>query len=432
MKSNIQQKRQYGLKISPKFIIVMCAVFFGFLMIVGILTQILPQGEYQRTLIDGQESIINGTYHLLANQEKLPVWKWFTAPVEVLFTKSDMILFLMIPLAIICGIYYVLDKSDLLKRFVSFTYKKLSNHKYLMLVLIVTLFLLFGSIGGLTEEVIGFIPLMILMSISFRWDSLVGISLCYLAAVRGYSAATFNPYGTALVQSIAGVPIYSGLWLRFVYLFLSGAILVLYVYFYAKHIERNPLKSVTYDTDANWRNQYTGQTLLDYKKRKYSFKTMIIDFFKGALNILPTIAIFCFILGIQYLIEEGNILDTIIYNVSNLMQNASPFGAAMIMFLFVLVVEIVIPGTMPKALVILPIVTPLGELSGISKQATCFIFSIGDSFPNLLYPTDPTLILVLAMLGTSYKKWLKWLWPYILITAAVSIAMIALALFVGY
>jgi len=104
----------------------------------------------------------------------------------------------------------------------------------------------------------------------------------------------------------------------------------------------------------------------------------------------------------------------------------------MIMFLFVLVVEIVIPGTMPKALVILPIVTPLGELSGISKQATCFIFSIGDSFPNLLYPTDPTLILVLAMLGTSYKKWLKWLWPYILITAAVSIAMIALALFVGY
>ncbi|GEM_PF-2168539 len=431
--TNATKERQYGAKISPKMIIGMCIFFCILLIAVGVLTKVLPQGAYERTTVDGEETIVNGTYKLIENPVTLPVWKWFTAPVEVLFSSDGpLVIFVVFLSVFIGGIYYVLDKADVLKRVIAWIYRKFDKRRYAILLFMVSIFLVVGSTIGFGEGIIGIIPLVILMSISFGWDSLIGVALCYLAVTRGYAASTLNPYGTALVQSIAGVPVYSGLWLRIVYFIVSSAILIVFVLLYAKRIERDPMKSFTYETDRKWREQYTGQALFEYEKRKYPFKVMVKDFFKGALNILPTGLIACMILGIQYLIKEGNILDTIIYGLSHLTENASPFGAALIMCGFVLVVEVALPGTMVKALTILPILVPLGEFSGISRQSTSLIFSIGDAFPNMLYPTDSLLIFTLAILGCRYKAWIKWLWPYVLVSAAVSAGIIGLAVAVGY
>jgi len=429
----VTEERQYGVKISPKMIIGMCVLFCVLLIGVGILTRALPQGAYERTMVDGRETIVNGTYQLVDNPSVLPVWKWFTAPVEVLASSDGpLVIFVVFLSVFVGGIYYVLDKANVLKRLIGWIYRRFDKRRYGILFFMVSIFLVLGSTIGFGESIIGIIPLVILMSISFGWDSLIGVALCYLATTRGYAASTLNPYGTALVQGIAGVPVYSGLWLRIIYFVLTSAVLIVFIYLYAKRIERDPTKSFTYDTDAKWREQYTGQALFDVEKRKYPFGEMIKDFFKGALNILPTGLIACLILGIQFLIKEGNILDTIIYRLSLLTQNASPFGAALIMLSFVLVVEIALPGTMVKALAILPILVPLGEFSGITRQSTSLIFAIGDAFPNMLYPTDNLLIFTLAILGCRYKAWIKWLWPYVLVSLAVSIGVIGLAVGIGY
>jgi uncharacterized ion transporter superfamily protein YfcC len=98
---------------------------------------------------------------------------------------------------------------------------------------------------------------------------------------------------------------------------------------------------------------------------------------------------------------------------------------------FVLIVEVALPGTMVKALTILPILVPLGEFSGISRQSTSIIFAIGDAFPNML-TRHSLLIFTLAILGCRYKAWIKWLWPYVLVSAAASVGIIGLAIAVGY
>ncbi len=193
------------------------------------------------------------------------------------------------------------------------------------------------------------------------------------------------------------------------------------------------MKSFTYETDQKWRDQYTGQALFTYEKRKYPFKEFIKDFFKGALNILPTGLIACLILGMQYLIKEGNILDTIIHGLAQLTANASPFGAALIMCAFVLIVEVALPGTMVKALTILPILVPIGEFLRISRQSTSFIFAIATRSRTMIYPTDSLLIYTLAILGAAViKAWIKWLWKYVLVCAALSVALIGLANAVGF
>lgn len=84
------QNRQYSFKLTSGFILTMCLVFFGFLILVGVLTRVLPQGEYERRIVDGYKSIVDGTYRELTDQEPLPVWKWFTAPLEVLFRRGSI------------------------------------------------------------------------------------------------------------------------------------------------------------------------------------------------------------------------------------------------------------------------------------------------------------------------------------------------------
>ena len=96
MENNAATERQYGVKISPKMIVGMCILFFVLLIGVGILTKVLPQGAYERTTVDGQETIVNGTYQLIENPTTLPVWKWFTAPVEVLFSSDGPLVMFVI------------------------------------------------------------------------------------------------------------------------------------------------------------------------------------------------------------------------------------------------------------------------------------------------------------------------------------------------
>lgn len=179
MEQKKPEKRQYGVKVNRKFILVMCAVFFVLLIGVGVLTRVLPLGAYEREEIDGQSYIVNGSYKIMEGQERLPVWRWFTAPVEVLFSGEGGLVILVTGLSVaIGGVYYVLDKADLLKRFMGFLYRKFSKHKYMMLLVITLVFLLIGSLLGITDEIIGIVPLMILLSISFGWDSLVGACMC--------------------------------------------------------------------------------------------------------------------------------------------------------------------------------------------------------------------------------------------------------------
>ena len=159
MESNAAQQRQYGVKISPKMVIGMFALFFVLLIGVGILTKVLPQGAYERTVVDGQETIVNGTYKLLENPTVLPVWKWFTAPVEVLFSSDGpLVVFVIFLSVMVGGIYYVLDKADVLKRMIAWIYRKFGKQKYFILFFMTSLFLIVGSTIGFGETIIGIIP----------------------------------------------------------------------------------------------------------------------------------------------------------------------------------------------------------------------------------------------------------------------------------
>jgi uncharacterized ion transporter superfamily protein YfcC len=427
------KEREYGIPLNPKIYLGAFFIFLAFIIGMGILTRVLPQGVYEREVIDGIEYVTNGTYHILEEQNPLPIWRWFTAPFELLATDSGMmVMIITATMMIIGGVYAILDKSGLLKHFLSFVVRRFSQKKYLMLAIITVIFILFGSTTGIVEEILLIIPLTVALSLAMGWDSFVGIGMVFVAVLRGFAAGTLNPYTVGLVQAIAGLPLYSGMWLRFIILGITIVVLVGWLLSYARRIERDPTRSLMYKEDMERRDAYSYNELMHIEKRKYPFKEMLADFGKGALAFLPMLVLGAMIMSLNFILTEGKVIDTLIYYFSQAMIHSSPTLAALQMLLTTLVVEIFIPGSVIKAYALMPIFIPLGDIVGLSRQTVCQVYIFGDSFANMLYPTDMVLMAVLGMIGSNYFKWLHWCGPFLLAMLAFCVAIIVYAVQVGY
>jgi uncharacterized ion transporter superfamily protein YfcC len=427
------KERKYGIPFNPKIYPVAFVIFLTFIIGMGILTRILPQGTYDREIIDGTEYVVNGTYHILEEQNPMPVLRWFTAPFELLVTDTGrMVIILTASMMVISGIYAILDRSGLLKRLLSFVVRRFSKTKYLMLVIITVVFILLGSITGIIENFLLLIPLLVALSLAMKWDSFVGIAMVYIGTTRGFAASTLNPYTVGLVQIMADVPLYSGMWLRLVILGVTTVAFLAWLLNYARSVERDPTCSLMYKEDLERRDAYSYDELIHIEKRKYPLKEIFTDYGKGALTFLPMLPIGAMIMSLSYILTEGMVIDTVIYRMAQAIEGSSPTLAALQMLMTTFVVEIFIPGSVLKAYALMPVFIPLGDIVGLSRQVVCQVYILGDSFSNMLYPTDMVLMAVLGMVGSNYFKWLRWCGPFLLAMIALSIVFIIFAIYVGY
>lgn len=431
--SKQSKERKYGVQVNMKFYLGIMAIFFVLIICVGIVTRILPQGHYQREIINGNEYIVNGTYKIDEVQSPMPVWRWFTAPFEVAVTTNGIIGIITISIMmVIAGFYYVFDKSGVLQRFLRWVVKIFGGRKYVMLTVLTLVFLLLGSVLGQVENVMPLIPFFIALAISLGWDSLIGVGIVFLGALRGFAAATLNPYSIAVAQTVAGVPLYSGMWLRVVIFILTAIVLIGFLYIKAKKAEKNPENSIVYACDKERREAFSWEALTNVEKRKYPFKEMVCDFFKSMVSFLPMIAIVQMIMSLTFILERANIMDTIIYGFSKNIGNSSPIVGGLLMLLMVFLLEFFIAGSMLKVFIMMPILIPLGDIIGISRQTICLIFILGDGFANAFYPTDTLLLMVLGMVGISYRKWMKWALPLFAIFMFIGVAVVIFAILTNY
>lgn len=428
-----KEERQYGIQINTKLYGVVAAIFFVLMIGAGILTRVLPQGAYDRQKIEGVDYVVNGTYRILDEQNPLPIWRWFTAPFEVLTTSTGgTLVILAVLLMTVSGLYAVFDRSGLLKRFVGFLVRKLGKRKYVLLTVLIVFFVIYGSVGGTMDSLPLIVPLVVALSLAMGWDSLVGICMVYAAAIRGFAASTFNPNTVGIAQIIAQVPLYSGLWLRLIVLVITIAAMLLWILPYARKIEKNPEKSLMYKEDAERRTGYSSEALLNIPKQKYPFKEILHDFWKGAMSFVLVLPVVLMISSLSFILTKGEVMDTVVYQMSQVIARSSPTVAALQMLLTTLVVEIFIGGSFIKAYVLMPIFTPLADLVGLSRQIVTQVYIMGDSFANMLYPSDVMLMLVLGMVGCSYPKWFRFSGKFLLAMLAFCVLVIVFAVQVGY
>lgn len=481
----MEKAQKAGLSIEKRTFVSVLVLLLALLIAAGILTRVLPQGSYERIAVNGTEQVVPGSYQENAAAKPLPVWRWFTAPFEVLASPdSALAIGIMVFLTLVGGTFAVLEKSGVLRRLMALTIRRYATKKYRMLVILLFVFMALGSAVGIFEEGITLVPIAIAISFSMGWDSLTGLGISAFAIGMGFAAGTFNPFTVAVAQELAGVPLFSGLSLRILVFVLAYAVIAVFLVRYARRIEKEPSRSLSYAHDLKLRQRYIQGDMtdaLENPKLKSELRalgiclgivflyilagfviptladyTLIVmallftlagvlggrlsgyggkvgkDFLLGCVGVLPAVAFILLALGVKHIITAGGILDTLLYLLSGSLENAGPYAAALIMFGIVLVMELFIASGSAKAFLLIPLIAPLADLSGVSRQTVILAYVLGDGFSNMIYPTNTALLIMLGIADISYGKWFKWVWKPLLAILVVSVLVLCLAVATGY
>lgn len=432
-------------------------IIIGCLMIAaGILTQVVPAGEFQREFVDGREVVVPGTFSYV-EAANYPIWRWFTAPFEVLWgPDSLMIITIIIFILIIGGSFAVLDHAGVLAAAIKRIVAAVGQRKYLLLCLITLFFMLFGSLLGIFEEMVPLVPLAVALALSLGWDSLTGLGMSLLATAFGFSAAIANPFTIGVAQRIAGLPAFSGAGYRTAIFVLTYGLLIAFLIFHAKRVEKNPRSSSVWQEDEERRGgKEQGELGSAPVKRGplvwfvgaligvvgvIIFASLIPGlsdftmplvallflagglgagllagsggvfraFGRGVLGILPGVLLIMMAMSVKFIISQGGIMDSVLHYAADTISHTSPAGASLLTYGVVLVMNFFIGSATAKAFLLMPLLTPLADLVGITRQVAVLAFAFGDGFSNVLYPTNPVLLIALGLTVVSYPKWFRW------------------------
>jgi uncharacterized ion transporter superfamily protein YfcC len=473
-----------GIKISKKSFLSSLIILLILMIISGVLTRILPPGEYDRIIVDGRETIDVNSFKFIEKPD-YPFYRWFTAPLEVLWSPDALtVIVIILFILFIGGTFTILEKSGIIKYAMDKIVKRFSSNKFLLLSVLVLFFMAFGSMFGIFEELIALVPICVTLSYSLGWDSLTGLGMSALASGFGFAAAIFNPFTVGIAQELSGLPPFSGFLYRIWIFAIIYAILLAYLLRYAKKIEKEPELSLVYAEDEVHRQRYNRPADADEENpnlpkafrifttfliiivlfivsgffveflssitlplvavlfligglasgyaSKYSQKGLFKDWINGLTGIAPSVILILMAMSVKVIITNGKIMDTILYYAFNSISSYSPFAAGLLIYLLVLFLEFFIGSASAKAFLVIPIIIPITDMIGITRQATVQAFCFGDGFSNMLFPTNAALMIALGLTPVSYLKWFKWVIKLQLMTFLISMILLFAAIGFGY
>jgi uncharacterized ion transporter superfamily protein YfcC len=479
-------EQKSGAQISTKAFLQAVAIIFVLMMVSSILTRVIPAGEYSRIEVDGREVIDPASFQFTP-QRDFPIWRWFTAPVEVLFTPDGLTKVIpIIAFILLVGTAFgVMDKSGILQAVISRIVKTFGGRKYTLLFIITFFFMALGTFFGIFEEVIPLVPLMIGLAYYLGWDSLTGLGMSVLATNVGFSTAVFNPFTIGIAQKLAGLPLYSGAVPRIVLFVIVYAILATFLALYARKIDHKPEASSVYQEDQVEKAKYGNfqvDNSLDENPKMRKAAIFLGAFFglillvlvamplipllrdialpltgllfviggigaglisgagKGAwkaawdgfVGIAPAIPLLMMAASVKHIIASGGILDTILHWANNAFTGTSPFAAALMIYGLTLILELFITSGSAKAFLLIPIIMPLADLVGVNRQIAVSAYTFGDGFSNMAYPTNAALLITLSLTVIPYPKWFKWvlgLWFWVIL---VTVIFLGVAVAINY
>ena len=379
---NMDQKA--GAQISKKAFIQSIVILFVLMMVAGILTRIIPAGQYNHVVVDGRETIDPNSFQFV-DRPNYPIWRWFLAPIEVLGSESGLdVIVIIVVLFFAGGAFAVLDKTGTIRAFIGSIVRRFRDRKYTLLYMVCLAFMFLGATLGTFEEVVLLVPVMIALSYSLGWDALVGLGMSILATNMGFSAAISNPYTLGVSQQLAGLPLFSGAWLRIIIFIVIYFIFMAFLTAYARKIDRDPKASLVHGEDDAEREKYKKMndpsfTESDSKQNRainffgiflllilvvmlagpfvpaisiYALPIVGILFLVGGLGagflsgagsktvwqglregligLAPSVPLILMAASIRYIIDSGGITDTILHAAAEPFQNLGAFPATLV------------------------------------------------------------------------------------------------------
>ncbi len=448
------------------------------LIFCGSLSYFIPQGAFER---DADQNIIPDTYQA-GEVEGIAIWRVITAPVRV-FASEDGLTISMISifLLVMSGVFNILDKTGGIRTFIEFIMGRLKDKGGPIVCIMILLFMLFGSLFGMFEELVTLLPLVIVFMLSMQMDTMVGLGTCLMAACFGFSTAITNPFSVGTAAQLAEIPVSSGVWLRMVFFVIVYLVLCFFMLGYLKKIRKDPKLSLTYELDKKKREDQ----IADKEDKKdgaktfkvyavffavqgailvaiaciraisgfaipilalsflisgliagqivcKSFRKVLSYFLKGAAAMLPAVVMIALASSVKLVMVESNIIDTVMNVVLQTLVGKSKLVTVLLIYALILFLQLFIGSASAKIFLVMPIVLPITQALGVSPTLVILTYCMADGFTDVILPTNPVLLIGLSMANVSYWKWLKWTWKLQLLLFAVSVAVLYFGVLIGY
>ncbi|MBO1512922.1 YfcC family protein [Metabacillus sp. BG109] len=445
-------------------------ILFLFIVLAGIATYFVPAGVYER--IPGPEgrTTIDPNSYQRVEQTPVGLTDFMTAIPRGLVAAGEVVFFTFI----IGGIFVVIRKTGLIEIGVDRLTRKFATRSIVLIPVLMVVFATVCSLIGTQELSLVYVPVILPLMIALGYDSMVAAAVALVATTAGFMTGFLNPINTGLGQKISGLPVFSGIELRFIAFVVFALVGILYIIRYAQKVKRNPETSLVYEEDSSKRSVYLNKTAVDKRRattRQKVASVILLGFFsllvygvlmkgwfmlemaglfiimgivigliaglkltdicegfnEGFREVLVGAIIIGIARAVAVVMEDGQVMDTIVNSLGSVVGEFPAVFSAIGMFFVQMLFSFLVPSGSGQALVTMPILAPLSDLIGVTRQTAVLAYQFGDGLGNILFPTSGYFMATLALAGVSWQKWVRFYLPLFLIWFSLSVFFLIIA-----
>lgn len=453
-------------------------ILFAIIVLAMVATWLIPAGNYDTYLdeVTGKTLVDPDSFHYV---DKSPVglFQMFTC-IQAGLIDSSSIIFLIFS-AFSC--MYLIQETGAIDAAIAWMIRKTNGGNKTgsanaVIIAIMIIFAVWGSTGTFSyEEVVAFVPIFVSVAMALGYDAMVGVAISVIPVGIGFASSTVNPFTIGVAQTIAEIPMFSGLGYRIIILAVMTLALIVYTMVYANKCKKDPTHSVMYGIDMGDMRIDDSRLKTEFTAtRKLTLAILFIGVFGMAFGLLKcgwyvnqcsavfmivsiVVAIVnkwapnhtanvlidglgkgvfsALIVGIArsvlQVMTAGNIIHTVIHGCVSLLEGLSLYASSVGMLVFQTILNFLVPSGSGQAAVSMPIMTPIADILGMNRQIAVLAFQFGDGFSNLLWPTG-FMVIACAMAKIPLSKYYKWLLPFFGITFVLQVVFMFIAVGIGY
>lgn len=446
-------------------------ILFALITISAIATYLVPSGSYDREEIDGRSVIIPDTFSFV-EQSPLGILEFMTA----IPRGVEQTIAIIFGIMAIGALFRVIEKAGIIDLIINFLIRSFGNKGMLIIPTIVVPLTIFVTLTGNIESSLIFLPALLPLFLKLGYDRMAATGTVLMATVVGFTVALTAPANLGTAQTIAELPLYSGIGYRMIILAVMTTIGILFIMNYIKKVQKDPMKTlITDDVDDSQfikedtdRPEPSTRTYIATGAFIIALGFMLFGIFQyqwyfielagfyllagiicgliaglkpsgiaeamneGVQNIILGALIVGIARAISVVLEDGVILDTVVYGLSLIITVIPDTLVPVMMMIVQGLINFLIPSGSGQAAATMPIMVGLVDLTDMTRQTAVLAFQFGDGFSNIFYPTSGYFMAALAIAKIKYTDWIKFIWPLLVIWYAVGAVFLIIAYFMNW
>lgn len=447
-------------------------IIFGIVILAALATYLIPAGTYEREVVNGINRVVPGSFHEVASNPASLMDIFYAIPIGLKESASIIFLIFMVG-----GAIAIYDKTRAIDAGINALIVKTKGNYKVLIISVAFIFGMLSSLGLAANAVIAFIPIGIVLSRSLKLDAIVGVAVVYLGYYAGNAVGILDPTILGTAQTLAEVPLFSGLIFRIILFSVLIVVTIIYIVWYASRIKANSNNSymtgVVYEEENidedvvvdgkfslcqklslfvfigfiglflygafefKWGIEHLSaifimMSIVVAAMFRFSPNDYIKTFMKGAQSLVYGALVVGIARAVIVILDKGNILDSIVQATLVPLQQTTHYWGAQLLYFFNLLFNFLVTSGTGQASIVMPIMVPILDTLDLTRQTGVLILKLGDGFTNIITPTSGVLMAVLAVGRVPWLKWVKFVFPILLIWVVIGMVAIWIATAINY